>query len=195
MDDRHELIGGLAALVGGLAFVVVPLFVPLHGMGTLHVSHILLVVAVLLIIVGIWSFQTAFRPSYTRVGRGGLWLLGVGTLGLLPFTLLELIARGIGGAILIGTFTIVAVAVVMLGALGVAIDAYRTRVPTPWLSIWLPGALLIPFLFIRWNHGISDWLWLGSNPTAAFFGLAWIGFGYSVLRHSTRLPEPAASHL
>lgn len=182
MEDQNEPIGALFAIIGGITFIAIPLFLPPHGSATLHASYIPLVVAVLLVVVGIWSFHTKYAVSYSWVGRGGLWVLGLGTFGLLPYSLHPLLADSIGTGILIMLIWRVAIVLIGIGAVGIGIDSYRTGLPTPLLGIWFPAALLVPVVFTVVTDGV-DWLW-HDKTTLAIYGPTWIAFGVTVRRHS-----------
>lgn len=180
----RAFFGGTSGILGGVVFLAAPLLFDLDGAPLdVRYYHVLFVVAVILLIAATSIFYEEYAPAYSPIGKIGILSLGLGLLLLLPFSLGEVIAQSVHRFFVY--FVLLATAVVLgLGAIGVGIDSLRTDVPGRWFSIWFPVTLLLPFALLDIDPGILDWLWLGNNPTAAIFGLAWIGMGVALLRTS-----------
>jgi hypothetical protein len=80
--------GGLAAMLGGVAFIVDILFVLTMDADWTNVVYI---IAALLMLVGLHTLQ---GNNYGRTGRGGFWTVVVATLGQVLGIIVFLLGSG-----------------------------------------------------------------------------------------------------
>lgn len=178
----------LAAVGGGVLWTLVPVVYGIQGIvysvEALDIVPLALVPALAppLLVLGVRGFHERYASSYSPWGRGGLWALALGLVGLWPFALLEFVSVGMGAGIAIYATAIAAGGVVELGTIGVAIDCWRSGVPSRRMAVWFPPALPLSALVNYWAAHLHDHIRMGGHYYAGLFGVAWIAVGYRLLK-------------
>lgn len=183
-----------AAVVGGVIWAILPIVFNyddvIYSIDILDPfdPSILPALAVPLLILGVRGFYERYADAYSLWGRGGLWAIGLGLVGLWPFGLLEFLRIYLGISVSFGLgfgayFLAIGAAIfVGLGAIGVGIDSWKTGRPSKWMGVWFPLALPVSALVNVWAAHLNDFIWMGNHYYSGLFGLAWIGLGYYLLR-------------
>lgn len=179
-----------AAVVGGVIWAILPIVFNyddvIYSINLLDPvdPSILTALAVPRLILGIWGFYEQYADAYSLWGRGGMWAIGLGLLGLWPFGLLRFMRIYLGFWVGFGAIFMAfgAAIIIGLGAVGVGIDSWKTGRPSKWLGVWFPLALPISAMVNYWAAHLNDIIWMGGHYYSGLFGLAWIGLGYYLLR-------------
>lgn len=176
---RHE--GDVVALMlGGLLLALTPFFSSLRYGRVSAWEPPLVALSSPLVVIGLLGWYRRHAGTYSVVGRGGLVFLILGVLGLWPFSLVRSVTLSMGPGIQLWYLTYGAMGIVEVGTIGVSIDAWRTEAPSRWLGLWFPLAMPVAVL----SAGVTGYFWMGDNPGAALFGLAWIAIAYLLWRRS-----------
>lgn len=192
--SRHELPAA-AAIIGGVCWSILPLLYfyvrELHAIGIpIQYAHSLLpAIAVPLLLIGLRGFYNRYGQTYSTLGRGGLWGLGIGLLGLWPLGMIGFLSTSFDISISFARgfwvipVAVVGVVVIELGATGVGVDAWKTDTPSRWMGVWFP--LLLPAsILVNYYLGFATSILpnIGGHYYSGLFGLAWIGLGYFLWR-------------
>jgi hypothetical protein len=168
--------GGLAAMVGGVLWVVVFVLFALRPSGpelqppyrSFEGLGVAVVLSLLLIVVGLVGFHTRSRGAYGGLGTAGFVLALVGAA-------LSIVSVGSWPLILIGSYAL------MLGSLLVGAAAFGART----LPRWGTAVLMV---------GSAAFFVFNTETTAAWFalpyGVAWIAVGY-LLWYGTAAEQPS----
>lgn len=176
-------LSGSFSIAGGCIWFIAPLVLSAyHFSQAVHYDYFILLAPVLLV-VGLVGFYREYSSEYTSAGRIGIWLLGIGILGFIPIASHRtlFLATLPVGVILFGV-AVVGALLAEVGTIGIAIDAWRTSVPSKWIAVWLPLALPAT-AFSNYVGATTLGLFrVGMNYYTGIFGLAWVGLGYFLLR-------------
>ena len=152
--------GGLAAIAGGVVWVVDSGLLLLDMPPESVMNDVLFIVAALFTIGGVVGFHVMQKDDYGRVGRGGFWTVVVATLALV----VGLIASLPGSTALEGIelFPVETVAV-FIGFVLYGAATLQARVLPRWCGI---GFIFGPFMFLLGDLAVIQ------------FGLLWLALGY-----------------
>ena len=166
--------GGLAAIAGGVVWVVEGLLLLILAIPESAVTDGLFSIAALCTVGGFVGFHALQKDDYGRIGRGGLWTVVVATLALV----LGLIVSSLGSTALEGPFFPVVTLAVFTGFVLYGAATLQVRVLPRWCGI---GFIVGPFLFtILGDFG------------AILFGLLWLALGYVLWsQRDTAVGQPA----
>ncbi|HET7479896.1 MAG TPA: hypothetical protein VFJ72_10335 [Rubrobacteraceae bacterium] len=165
--------GGLAAMVGGVVWVV-DSALPLLATPESGVTDVLFIIAALCTVGGFAGFHALQKDDYRRIERGGFWTLVLATLALVVGLILSLL----GNTALerlelfpVGTFAVF-VGFVLYGA-----ATFQARVLPRWCGM---GLIAGPFMFLLGNVG------------GIAFGLLCLALGYTLWsRGNTSVGQPS----
>jgi hypothetical protein len=149
----------LAAIVGGVVWVVEGLLLLILSIPESAVTDGLFSIAALCTVGGFVGFHALQKDDYGRIGRGGLWTVIVATLALT----VGLIVSLLGSPALEGPFFPVGTLAVFTGFVLYGAATLQARVLPRWCGI---GFIVGPFLFLLGDFG------------AILFGLLWLALGY-----------------
>lgn len=188
--SRQELAGP-AAIIGGVCWSILPLLYlygrELHSIGLpiQYARSLLPAIAVPLVVIGVRGYSNRYGETYSSLGRGGLRGLAIGILCLWPLGVLSLldvyvgVSIGFGGGIWVVAVAIAGALIAGLAALGVGLDAWKTRTPSRWMGLWFPALLPASILLNYWLVAVTSILPnIGGHFYSGLYGLAWIGVGY-----------------
>ena len=154
--------GGLAAIAGGVVWVVDSGLLLLDMPPESVMNDVLFIVAALFTIGGVVGFHAVQKDDYRRIGRGGFWTVVVATLAIV----VGLIVSLLGNTALerlelfpVGTFAVF-VGFALYGA-----ATLQARVLSRWCGL---GFIVGPFMFLIGNFG------------GILFGLLWLALGYTL---------------
>jgi hypothetical protein len=171
------------SIAGGCIWLLSPLVLSFPRLHQAVQYEYLLLIAPLFLLVGVIGFYRAYAPKYSFAGRGGLWLLGVGVLGFVPLgTHRTLFVYTLGTGFLLLIAAMIGTVLVELGAVGIAIDAWRTSTPSRWLAGWLPLALPATAATNYLGDTVLGIFPVGMHYYSGVSGLMWIGLGYFLWR-------------
>jgi hypothetical protein len=154
--------GGLAAIAGGVVWVVDSGLLLLDMPPESVMNDVLFIVAALFTIGGVVGFHAVQKDDYGRIGRGGFWTVVVATLALA----VGLIVSLLGSTVLerlelfpVGTFA------VFVGFALYGVATLQARVLPRWCGM---GLIVGPFMFLIGDFG------------GILFGLLWLALGYTL---------------
>jgi hypothetical protein len=154
--------GGLAAIAGGVVWVVDSGLLLLGMLPESVMNDVLFIVAALFTIGGVVGFHAVQKEDYGRIGRGGFWTVVVATLAIV----VGLIVSLLGSTALerlelfpVGTFAVF-VGFALYGA-----ATLQARVLPRWCGV---GLIVGPFMFLIGDFG------------GILFGLLWLALGYTL---------------
>lgn len=193
MDVRPWYAGAavVAGVVWGVApvvFVVGPAGFPnlyrlLATSGFLEGYRYLVLLAPPLFVVGLAGYYRAYAGAYALSGRVGIALLAIGVLCVVPLAANgTVVTYALPTGVLVMSLAGVGAVVAELGTVGIALDAWRTGVPSEHLALWLPLALPVG---VATNYLAGAVILSRVTYLTGAFGLAWIALGY-------RLQNPAS---
>lgn len=162
--------GALAAVLGGVAFVVGDLLYL-----TSPESDLLTVVtnvAITLILLGLVGLHLLQRENYGLVGRIGFYLFFAGGLTeMLGSLLVALEGNAFEWVMAIGFMAVI------LGSVFYGVAIWRARILPRWVGVWFILAPISPFVFDAFGGSVQ--------------GLLWVTLGYFLF---SRRGEPAEQH-
>jgi hypothetical protein len=162
--------GGLAAMLGGLAYLVSVLLGFLVSETTTTIVHFLAdsfaVVPVLLILVGMVGFHTLQKANYGGMGRGGFYTVLVGLLAQVLGTISHLS----GSEALDWLVFPVGIVLMIAGLVLYGAATLQARVLPRWCGL---GFVVVPPLVI-----VLEVLLEGYGEVV--FGLLWLAVGYAL---------------
>jgi hypothetical protein len=145
--------GGLAAMLGGVAFIVDILFVLTMDANCTNAVYI---IAALLMLVGLHTLQ---GNNYGRTGRGGFWTVVVATLGQVLGIIVFLLGSGaLNWLVFPVGFVAVPVGLIIYG-----VATLQAKVLQRWCGL---GLIIPPVSIVLGDYG--------GIP----FGLLWVALGY-----------------
>jgi hypothetical protein len=168
--SSSELVrwGGLAAMLGGIAYVVNVVLGLLVSETTTSVVHLLAdsfaVVPVLLTLVGLVGFHTLQKANYGGIGRGGFYTVVVGLLAQVLGTITHLS----GSEALEWLVFPVGIGLMIVGLVLYGVATLQARVLPRWCGL---GFIVVPPLVIVLEISLE-----GYGET--LFGLLWLALGY-----------------
>jgi hypothetical protein len=161
--------GGLAAMMGGIAYVINVSLGLLVSETTTSAVHLFAdsfaVVPVLLTLVGMVGFHTLQKPNYGGIGRGGFYTVVVGFLAQLIGTITHLLS---GSEALEWLVFPVGVGLMIVGLMIYGVATLQARMLPRWCGI---AFIVVPPLGIMLeisSEGYGEIL----------FGLLWLALGY-----------------
>ncbi len=166
--------GGLAAITGGVVWVLEGLLLLILAMPESAVTDLLFSIATLCTVGGVIGFHALQKDNYGRIGRGGFWTVVVASLalivGLIAVSLLE--SSSIWEPLFpVGTFA------VFVGFALYAAASLQARILPRWCGI---GFIVGPFMFLLGDFG------------TVLFGLLWLALGYMLWSQShTSVGQPS----
>ena len=166
--------GGLAAIIGGVVWVLEGLLLLILAMPESAVTDLLFSIATLCTVGGVIGFHALQKDNYGRIGRGGFWTVVVASLALI----VGLIAVSLLGSSSIweplfpvGTFAVF-VGFALYGA-----ASLQARILPRWCGI---GFIVAPFMFLLGDFG------------TVLFGLLWLALGYMLWsQNHTSVGQPS----
>jgi len=180
---RERFWSASCAILGGSIWLLAPLVLSTYQFSQTIRYDILILIAPLFLVIGLVGYYREYTPAYSSAGRVKVWLLGVGVLGFVPLaTHKTLFTFTLPVGVVLFGIAILGAVLVQAGTIGIAIDTWRTEVPSRWIAVWLPLAL--PATAVS-NYVGATTLGLfraGTNYYTGIFGLAWIGLGYHLWR-------------
>ena len=160
-------LGGLAALLGGVTFIVVE---PLYLM--LPESNLVTVVtdvAITFILVGLVGLHTLQKGNYGRLGRIGFYMFVVGALTeMLGSVLVILAGNALEWVMAVGFMTVI------VGSIFYGVATLRAGILPRWCGVGFIVAPMVPLVLDAYG--------------ALLQGLFWVALGYVLW---SRRSEPA----
>ena len=153
--------GGLAAMLAGVAFIVLML-IPEGPPGSflLYVlNSLVFIVAVLLLLVGLAGFHALQKENYGRIGRGGLY-----TVIVAGITLILARVGLMSGSTALGFLNFLGLLGVMVGLVLYGAATLQARVLPRWCGVGF---------IVGWPVTVA----LGDLGNV-LFGLLWLAMGY-----------------
>ena len=173
--------GGLAAMIGGLFWVVWSLLgrVSFEAAGSPFADGLLLLAA-LLTLAGLAGLHALQGSNYGRIGRAGFYTTAVGLLlQALAALLLLLMGRDAWEVTLQWLVAPVGSLIVLVGLVLYGAATLQARVLPPWCGL---GLIVVPPLAFYMHSKI----FYGS---LALFGVLWVALGYVLWSRSGRQPS------
>jgi hypothetical protein len=149
---------GLAAIVGGVAWAlasVLPLVSP-PGDWTRRTS-LLFIIAVLLMIVGLFGFHALQKESYGHFGRAGVWTVIVGSSALVLGLVVYLPS---GNRVLLWLVYPVGYLIQLVGLVLYGTATLRARVLPPWCGLGFIFGPLVAFVWAVYGGIVFGVLWM-----------------------------------
>jgi hypothetical protein len=175
--------GGLAAMGGGVLFIVYSLLGVATGKGDESGPlDLLAILAYVLLVVGLVGFHALQQRNYGRIGRAGLYTT------IAAFVLWEILLLGglFGGGGGLEWLVVVGVLGTLVGEVLYGAATLQARVLPRWCGVLF--ILLMPVT-----------IFLGSILSGAYStiwaGLAWLGLGYGLWSHSGAAAEEQPSRV
>lgn len=165
--------GGLAAMLAGVAFVVMSLLglvVPEGPPGSFSdiLGSVVFLVALLLLLAGLVGFHTLQKGNYGRIGRAGFYTVIVGASAQIVATLV-----GLTGSTALEFLDFLGLIGVLVGFALYGAATLQARVLPRWCGIGfivgLPVWLIISVVFGEEYGGALGGI---------MFGLLWLALGY-----------------
>jgi len=153
--------GGLAAMAGGLAWVMDGLLV--LAISESAVTDVLFMIGALCTVGGFVGFHALQKNNYGRIGRGGFWTVVVATLALVVGLIVELV----GSTTIAEPLFPVGTLAVFIGFALYGAASLQARVLPRWCGI---GLIVGPSIFL-----LGDLL---GDFGGILFGLLWLALGY-----------------
>jgi hypothetical protein len=173
--------GGLAAMIGGLFWVVWSLLgrVSFEAAGSPFADGLLL--AALLTLAGLAGLHALQGSNYGRIGRAGFYTTAVGLLlqALAALLLLLLMGRDAWEVTLQWLVAPVGSLIVLVGLVLYGAATLQARVLARWCGV---GLIVVPPLAFYMHSKI----FYGS---LALFGVLWVALGYVLWSRSGRQPS------
>ena len=172
--SSSELIrwGGLAAIGGGVLFIVYSLLEAATGRGDLAGPlDLLAIVAYALLVVGLVGFHALQQRSYGRIGRAGLYT----TIAAFVLWEILLLAGLLGGGAGLVWLVPIGVLGALVGEVLYGAATLQARVLPRWCGILF--ILLMPVTIFLGSvlTGVYSTIWAG---------LVWLALGYALWSHS-----------
>jgi hypothetical protein len=163
--------GGLAAITGGVVWVVDALLI--LAIPESAVTDVLFIIAVLFTVGGLIGFHALQKANYGRIGRGGFWTVVVASLA----QILGLIVLLVGSTALEWLVFPVGSLAVFIGFVLYGAATLQARVLPRWCGI---GFIVGPVLFLLGAFG------------GILFGLLWLALGYMLWsQRDTSVGQPS----
>ena len=168
--SSSELVrwGGLAAMLGGIAYVVNVLLGFLVPETTISAVHLLAdsfaVVPVLLTLVGMVGFHTLQKANYGGIGRGGFYTVVVGLLAQVLGTITHLS----GSEALNWLVFPVGIILMIVGLVLYGVATLQARVLPRWCGL---GFIVVPPLVMVLEIALEGY-------GEILLGLLWLALGY-----------------
>jgi hypothetical protein len=169
--SSSELVrwGGLAAMLGGIAYVVNVLLGLLVSETTTSVVHLLAdsfaVIPVLLTLVGMVGFHTLQKANYGGIGRSGFYTVVVGLLAQVIGTITHLLS---GSEALEWVVFPVGIILMIVGLVLYGVATLQARVLPRWCGL---GFIVVPPLVIVLEISLEGY-------GEILLGLLWLALGY-----------------
>lgn len=174
------------SFIGGIIWSLGPVMPDSAGLGNTVRFEQLITLATFLLLASLYGFYKEYNPIYSKFGKGGMWLLGIGIMGFVPISLRGNVEFTFAIGIVFIVAALIGGIVAEIGTILMAVDIWRTETPSKWMSVWFPLALptTVVVNYIASNYlNIFHVLW---NYHTGIFGFAWIGIGYHLLVDSMK---------
>ena len=179
--------GGLAAMLVGVAFIVLVLIPKARDGSPFYIfGSVLLFVAVwLLLLVALAGFHALQKEHYGRIGRAGFYTVIVGASAMIVIQLLTWVGVTLGITALVFPDP-VGLLIVMVGLVLYGVATLQARVLPRWCGVGLIVGVpvLIGLSVVSEEYGEM----LGG----ILFGLLWLALGYVLWSESGAAAEPPA---
>ena len=176
-------LGGLAATVSGLLFVIAPIVGRYLPRALLGAMEVLLVVALLLMPVGMVGFHALQKQSYGRIGRVGFWMVVIAALAVALGSASYLWWGSVFGSSLLWLAMPMGPLGLVMGFMLYGVATLQAKVLPRWcgvaLSIALPIALILSF---PWSFA----------SLFIVFGLMWLALSYALWSHKDTSAEQSS---
>jgi hypothetical protein len=180
--------GGLAAMLAGVAFIVLMLIPdPALGGSPFYIfgSVLLFIAAWLLLLVGLAGFHTLQKGHYGRIGRAGFYTAIAGASVMIVIQILTWVGLALGITALVVPDP-VGLLIVMFGLVLYGVATLQARVLPRWCGVgFIVGVpVLIGISVVSEEYGEM----LGG----ILFGLLWLALGYVLWSESGAAAEHPA---
>ena len=153
---------GIAAIMGGVAWTLENILLLVGPQDDwIRRTRLLFIIAVLLIVVGLVGFHTLQKRSYRHLGRGGLWMVIVGSCAQVLGLMIYLPS---GNRALLWLVYPVGYLAQLVGFVLYGTATLQAKVLPRWCGLGLIFGL--PVAFIWGEYG------------GILFGLLWVALGY-----------------
>jgi hypothetical protein len=179
--------GGLAAMLAGVAFMVLVLIPKARDGSPFYIfgSVLLFVTVWLLLLVALAGFHALQKEHYGRIGRAGFYTVIVGASAMIVIQLLTWVGVTLGITALVFPDP-VGLLIVMVGLVLYGVATLQARVLPRWCGVGLIVGVpvLIGLSVVSEEYGEM----LGG----ILFGLLWLALGYVLWSESGAAAEPPA---
>jgi hypothetical protein len=179
--------GGLAAMLAGVAFMVLVLIPKARDGSPFYIfgSVLLFVTVWLLLLVALAGFHALQKEHYGRIGRAGFYTVIVGASAMIVIQLLTWVGVTLGITALVFPDP-VGLLIVMVGLVLYGVATLQARVLPRWCGVGLivgvPALIGISVVSEEYGEMLGGIL----------FGLLWLALGYVLWSESGAAAEPPA---